>query len=360
MSEKKDEEKIEKEEVDRIEEEVHMEMETQKKKAVQMEKTARLRDKKMNMEANLSSRTPFPVALLLVVLALLCGLVLGPSITTLFSKETGLGGFSTASETRLTELEERVGQLEKQEQRMRTGSVTPSGITDSGLVPLTGVQETQSVLSKRLHDIESKLQASSEATATVQTKAETGLATVLAFMQMQRVALVGRPFEKERLVLVDLVGEDEAPRNILDKLEAFSIDGIASLSVLQKQWHALEGETQAAMRQAGAHTWQDRIIVAIENLISIRSLTPESGMSLTISGIALDLAQERVSAALRKASSLPAEVQPIIETWYIKAMARNKTEKLMDRVARSLIASDRAVKVGDTIEENEALQEPAL
>ncbi len=363
MFKKKDEEKTEKEEAARIEEEVHMEMEAQMKKTAAIEKATRAREKKMDMDVNRSARTPFPITFLIVVVVLLCGLVLGHTATNLLSKGTGLG---ILPPERLDQLEQRVDKLEEHGEKIKTGSVAPSGVTDSGYAPLTGVQETQSVLSKKLHDIEAKLQASSEATASVQTKAETGLATVLAFMQMQRVALAGRSFEKERQVLLEIVGEDETLNDVLDKLEAFSLNGVASTAVLQKEWRALAGKTQAALRQASAHSWQERLIVALENLISIRSLAPEDGMSLAVSGIDLDLAQEKVASALRKASGLPFEVQPIIDAWKIKAMAHNKTEYLLNKLAHFLIASDRPAQTDggteeiEETEENEVLQEPAL
>lgn len=297
--------------------------------------------------AKTSMRTPLSVALLLIVFSGIAGAVLGYQLIW----KTPSGHLATIAVTdRLDRLEQRVSLIEQNLGHISLSSSTssdPENITDVSVVKGDLID-----LAGALKAFETKLNESSVKTKTVQTEFQEGLATILSFVQMQYVARAGLPFETERLVLHNLISTNEKKLiELLNLLEPYALDGVVKIDVLHKEWLALESKVQAAIRKAGAKTWQDRIIVALENLISIRSLSFGKGKTLSFENINADLSAHKIESALKKVKDLSPEVQKITQRWRKRADARIRTEKFLNEVASRLIKAKQLPSPKDEIPE---------
>jgi len=193
-------------------------------------------------------------------------------------------------------------------------------------------------LSGALGLLQTELERSSKVTNENNQNTQVGLATVLGYVLMQRAALSGQQFEKERQDLRKVSEGDNALVDPLVKLEPYALIGVQTPSVLHQEWKRTAGEAQTALRKANAHTWLDRIAVALEGLVSIRSLSPKDNGSLSFAAIDMDLGQGKLAAAQEKVAVLPPEVQTVIAPWRKNLDDRVAVELMLNSVAAHLLA----------------------
>ncbi|MDD2325199.1 MAG: hypothetical protein PHW63_04230 [Alphaproteobacteria bacterium] len=193
-------------------------------------------------------------------------------------------------------------------------------------------------LTQGLSALQTKLEETSKAASESQVNAQSGIATVLAFSQMQRKALAGMPFEKERQLLRVLSAQDAQEADRLTALEPLALTGAPTYAALQKGWRKQAAEAQAELRKVGAHTWFDRLIVALEGLVSIRSLNPQAGDMLSFASVDLDLEHGEVLSARQKVQALPPEVQAVLKDWSAQLAMRIDLETKLDQLTAYLIA----------------------
>jgi hypothetical protein len=301
------------------------------------------------------SRLFITITSVLVFFSVLAGFAFGHYATDLpWIKYTGLRNI-TDTDTRIALLEQRIEALEKGK-TLLPSPAEKTETTQALPLDLQTLQSTLAAFSMSLKELDTKLQESSQTTKIVETRAQTGLATVLAFVQMQKAALSGLPFEKERIVMRTLVDEqDTALSQPLTELENYALKGVTPLSQLYKEWQEISPKAEAALREAAAKTWQDRLVVAVENLVSIRSLKPQAGSSLSLESIDLDLSQLRLAEAVKKAAALPDKVLPVIEPWLLKAEARLRADELLSNIATSMIGKEAEKKEEE--QEQEQIEE---
>lgn len=231
------------------------------------------------------------------------------------------------------ELQARVEKLEKQMAETPAASAPAAKTEEPGKL-----KENLAALSGAMEELEKKIGRSAEEADRIEQKAQNGLAVTLAFVEMQKKALEGRPFEEERQTLRRVAQEDPKLIDLLLKLEPVALKGAETPQALRADWRNESVEAQAALRKAAAQTWQDRVAVALENLVSVRSLRPEAGAALSFTAVDLDLARGDLRAALEKVASLPPEVQEKIAAWRGRAEARLKMEDDLDSLVAFMIA----------------------
>lgn len=279
--------------------------------------------------------------LLFLLVLLVLSFLGGASLQYFLPTYMGLWQIPSKWPAKVMELQARIEQIEKkmEDSDRPTETVAQaapvSSKEDGDYIKL---KESVSSVSDRLAALQTQLMQSSESASNADKKAQSGLATVLAFIEMQKSAMEGKSFEKERQVLRNVAGADEALVALLLKLEPIALTGAETAEALRAGWKGLALEAQAAMRKASAQTWQDRIAVALENLVSIRSLKPQAGQALTFAEVDLDLARGDVRAALEKIAAFPSEVQEKLAPWRAKAEARLKLEDDMAALVSFMIA----------------------
>lgn len=292
------------------------------------------------------SRVGYAVALVLaLLLAVAGGAVLASGLLQGWGVPALMFGSADTSAllARIEVLEQKTQTLEAQlAQLVPTNAETPADQTSAAGGPdaedLAKLKAGLAGLAGALDVLQAQLQKSSQATADVRETAQTGLASVVAFLQMQQMAATGRPFETERQALRTAAEGDQILVDAVVKLEPFALSGVPDIAALQKAWGRLAAETQAALRKASAKTWQDRIIVALENLVSIRALNPAPGSTLSFASIDLDLQQGRLQEAVDKVAALPPEALAALADWRAKAESRLDLDREMKAIADHMIA----------------------
>lgn len=209
-------------------------------------------------------------------------------------------------------------------------------------------------LAGALGQLQVELEKSSKITNEDRLNTQSGFATVIAFFQMERQALGGKPFEKDRLTLRKLADSDQTLVDMLITLEPYAVHGVATPVKLVRDWREKATEAQAALRKASAQTWIDRVVVALEGLISIRSIAPKAGDSMTFAAITIDMEEGSLDAAIQKAKAMPQEVQNILQSWLDEAQARLHVENTLASMNEHLIAR------GATPAPTAALEQPNL
>lgn len=270
--------------------------------------------------------------------------VLAPGINGLPQDEPS--GLPAALTSRLDEIEARTRRVELGLERLTSATTTPmpqAQAPTEGQNTLTGSTEIEQLkaglagLSGALGILQSELEKTSKVTNEDRINMQAGLATMVAFFQMERVALNGQPFEKDRQILRKLADSDQTLVDKLVSLEPHALQGVATPMKLLKDWRMKSVDAQAALRKSGAQTWIDRIVVALEGLISIRSVVPGVSESLSFAGISLDLEEGNLHSAVQKAEALPPEVQETIKQWLDQAKARLAVETILSEMSTHLI-----------------------
>lgn len=267
-----------------------------------------------------------------------------------------------ADSTEIQSLTSRLEQLEQRVQKAEGVLLLPAPVVqpvaESGATPPTPPAEGTK-LSSSAQDIEKlktglaglsgalgllqgEIEKSSTASQQARQNAENGVATVLAYIELQRQVMLSRPFEEERQALRALAEGDEALIELLSKIEPVALKGAESLATLHREWRTVSHAVQSAMRKASAQTWMDRVIVALEGLVSIRSLNPQAGDTLSFAAIDMDLERGDITAASQKVAALPPEAQEQIKEWRAKLQARFDAETLSKQIASHLIMRGRA------------------
>ncbi len=126
---------------------------------------------------------------------------------------------------------------------------------------------------------------------------------------------------------------------MLVALEPVALKGADDVQALRAGWRTLSGDAQAALRKSVAKTWQDRIVVALENLVSVRSLAGKQGQTLSFAAVDAELERGHLAAALEKVSAFPPEAQAVVKDWRARAQERLDLEKAFKDMAAHLIAS---------------------
>ena len=244
---------------------------------------------------------------------------------------------------RLAALESKTKGLEEKLEKISISEASTKTETAEETSALTSVTEIEKLklglagLSSALSLLQTELEKSSQITNEDRLNTQAGLATLMAFMQMQRTALNGNAFENERQVLRRLAESDKVLIEQLLAVERFALHGVPTQAKIMQSWRKTSHEAQAALRKAGAQTWMDRIVVALEGLVSIRSLNPKAGDSLSFAAITLDLDEGNLRQAVEKAQALPQNVQDAIKPWLASAQDRIEMEKILEAMSTHLI-----------------------
>lgn len=228
----------------------------------------------------------------------------------------------------------------------QAAGVTPDDVEKQDVEAL---KSSVAALTASLETMQSQMMKSTEVLSEMTVESVVAMrveiARVFAFMELQRRELSGQTFEKERQAMVEIVRNDQPITERLASIEEQALSGVPSVPALRTAWRALTPQAQTALLEAGAQTWLDRLVVALQGLISIRSLNPQDGEMLTFTAIDIDLEKGDTSAALEKVQALPASVQAVIKDWKAKLEARHNLDAAMDDIAARLIATGKVFAV---------------
>lgn len=309
-----------------------------------LEQSLQLEEKQPKKAMPMTGRIKFLLFALFFLIAVACGAALKTYIPVLLSLEPAVAKTDKALidqlDLRMKALEGKLGSMmaEGAAPKGEGGAQAVSGGPDSQDLEL--LKESLAGLSGALGVLQTQLEKSSEKTNVVRVEAQTGLATVLSFVQMQNAAMAGHLFEKERQALRQVAGEDQTMIDYLLKLEKPALVGVPDAAKLMREWRALAGEMESAMRKTAAQTWQDRVVVALEGLVSIRALNPKQGETLSFAAIDGELSRGDIAAALEKVAALPQEAQKVVADWRAKAEMRRDMEATLAELAAYLIVRD--------------------
>lgn len=283
------------------------------------------------MPARTPSRLPFYVGVLVVLGLVVAGFqYIEANPSALLSLPVGAQA-SSADPAQVAALEARIKALEA---KLDSGALAaPSAKVGPDQDDMQKLKENLAGLSAALGGLETQIQKTAETTQTVQQDAKANVASVMAYFRLYTASRGGEAFEGERQAMRRAISDDQAVIDLLIKLEPLALTGVPTIGALQAEWQQRAPEAEAALRKAAAKTWQDRIIVALESLVSIRTLGGESSTSLSFAAIEADLAQGRLAAALEKLAALSKDAQAMMEPWRKKAAKRLEAETLIAQIA---------------------------
>ncbi|HAX91056.1 MAG TPA: hypothetical protein DCY07_02460 [Rhodospirillaceae bacterium] len=241
---------------------------------------------------------------------------------------------------KLQNLEQRLKTIEEKEQAAASAPATAqdqAGTPPQSAEDIKKLQAELASVSTALAALQTKLDQSAQTTSTDLANAQAGMASIIAFIQLQKAALSGDAFEVERQTLRKTIGQDEKIVDLLVRMEPLALRGVVTPPVLLKEWRQLSTAARAALRKASAQTWRDRIVVALEGLVSIKSLSSSAGEPLSFTAIDLDLEQNKLATAMEKISAMPPSVQEIIKDWRAKLQSRVDLDSQLSALAARLI-----------------------
>ena len=258
---------------------------------------------------------------------------------TIFSEEVvdaaQLSGKIDSIDLRLKQVEKALAHFDQSATSVASdGAVEAKG---QGVQDIDKLKLGLAGLSNALETLQTELEKTAKKQNENNHSAQSGLSTLLGYVLLQRAAFSGHPFEKERQDLRKVADADTGLVDMLLKMEPFALTGVTTPQALLKEWGKVSTEAQAALRKAGAQTWIDRIVVALEGLVSIRSLSPKANDSLSFGAIGIDLEAGSLAAALEKVVALPLEVQEVIAPWRKKLEARAAVESSLNAMASHLL-----------------------
>lgn len=292
---------------------------------------------------------------LVVCLAVALGILLfqfGPVVSLdreALMASDGVAQQDTAISSRVVELERRLKDVEsKLESSAAQNASVPN---NAGMASVTGnsndieaLRASLAGLSSALSLLQTQIEKTAQASSETNENAKNGVATVLGFLQMERASHTGMPFEKERMALRTIAEGDGALADLLVKLEPYALSGVDTFSDLESLWQAKAHEATIAMRQASAKSWVDRLAVAVEGMVSIRSLYPKVGSSVSLATVATDIKKGNLTAAILVVDALPEASQKLLSDWKEKAQRKGEVLNLMDQIAAHLMARGRTIQ----------------
>jgi len=275
-----------------------------------------------------------------VVVVLGCGLAGGAAIMNVIGGVKSISVTDTSLPSKLEALDARLHSVEA---KLATSSEVVATEGGAPVVAVGGGQDIEKLkaglagLSGALSLLQTEIEKSSKVSNEARMNTRTGLATVLGYLQLQRAALNGQQFEKERQDLRKVAEGDQTLVDLLIKLEPYALTGVPQTSMILTLWSEKTNEAQTALRKAGAQTWIDRVLVALEGLVSIRSLNPSASQSLAFDAIEMDLRDDKLKNALDKITALPSEVQSILVPCQKKIETRLAVEGVLDEMSSYLM-----------------------
>lgn len=285
-----------------------------------------------------------------LVVALVVVVILGVAATTfvghklqnngsLLSEElidtAQLSGKIDSLDLRLKQVEKSLAQLDQPYKQ--AGAEKSDDLKEASSQDIDKLKAGLAGLSGALGMLQAELEKTTKAQSENNHNAQAGISTLLGYVLLQRAALSGHPFEKERQDFRRVSEGDVVLVDALLKLENVALTGVATPQSLLKEWGKVSNEAQGALRKASAQTWIDRIVVALEGLVSIRSLTPKGDSPLSFGAISLDLEAGSLAAAHEKVVALPPEVQEVIAPWRKKLEDRASVESSLNAMAAHLL-----------------------
>lgn len=252
----------------------------------------------------------------LVVLALGCGAALSPILFPSLTQPVRVEepapeqAATPQTQTDVAALQARIKALEE-----RTEAPATTAQPSANHADLEALQAGLAGLSTTLIKMQDQLASASQKADHAGSLAENALASTIAYVQMHTAAFAGRPFESEREAMRSVMSADEQGVALLNHLEGLAKTGAPSIDLLQKEFMRLAPDAQAALRRASAHTWQDRLVVALENLVTIRKLGSAFVEPLSQTAVSLDLSRDKLLDARAKTDAYPEEAKIVLQDW---------------------------------------------
>ncbi len=222
---------------------------------------------------------------------------------------------------RLTQTEARLKTLEERLTGLESAAVTPQG-TATATTFATGDQGAIDSLKKDIEALQKQLTHTAQQTTEQSRTEQEVFALLLALSRLQSQIDADEPFEADlaRLAIL-LAGRAEATEP-LSRLQEAAPRGVASMDELAALWQTGVKTATTALREAQAHTWQDRLKAALRSLVSIRQASETSTGEAILADMERALKIGHLGEALALFEELPTAAQDALAQWQERARAR--------------------------------------
>ncbi|MDX9689324.1 MAG: hypothetical protein RBT70_02505 [Alphaproteobacteria bacterium] len=263
---------------------------------------------------------------------------------------------TAASDEALQMLAERVKDMEGRFDRLNTqmtdiANVQMEASKDPSLKLDKEVREEVKKQAQEIDSLKSLLEQARADTKDTASGVRRDMVILLAAMRLSSRIASGRSFEQELAALKLVAGPTATYHAALEKLEVLAPQGVATPYLLSKLWFTSYRQAKSALMEAQSQTWTDRILAALEGLISVRRLSQENDDAQKI--IAAESAMEKgdLDAALKVVGELPQAVQDRLQKWKVAAARYVQAQAAMDEIEAALagpvpaVAASAAVQV---------------
>ncbi|MER2520853.1 MAG: hypothetical protein ABTQ34_09260 [Bdellovibrionales bacterium] len=175
------------------------------------------------------------------------------------------------------------------------------------------------------------------------------MASAMALMRLREKAVAGYSFSQELSVARRFFMDTswEQAQAVLMELDSYAAQGVPSLEALRGQLVGLSGPAIHAIETAQAQTWWQRVLAALQGLVSIRS--EQGGIAAgALERVDAALASGDVSKAYTEIMALEPAAQDVLRDWSGLFLAR----VAVDRAIEKLIA----LSLEDRLKEKEAVK----
>jgi parvulin-like peptidyl-prolyl isomerase len=302
---------------------------------------------KDDVEAS-KSGLPRTGLLLFVVLLVVAGVGFASFFPSLINGQVGSVIESTrasvttsVSDEALQTLAERVKDVEGRLDRLNTQ------MTDIANVQLEASKDPSLKLDKEVRD-EVKKQAQeidSLKSLLEQAKADTkdtasgvrqDMRVLLAATRLSSRVVSGRSFEQELAALKLAAGPSVSYNSAMERLAVLAPQGVATPHLLSKLWFTSYRQAKSALMEAQSQTWKDRILAALEGLISVRRLSQENDDAQKIMAAESAMESGNLDVALKVVGELPQPVQDHLQKWKEAASKYVQAQSALDEIGAAL------------------------
>lgn len=308
--------------------------------------------------------------LLIISLALVAG---GSWCIWLFGNER-LAGRSGANEARVVEMiapmQERLGKLEQQVKDLEVvrAESPDSGEVEDGTATsrkddvrkasalreeLAQSRKDMAAMAGEIKALKESLRETGDSAIRSQREFRSLMSAAMVLAQMRERASAGYSFANELAAFRASGVSQEGAQASLAALDLHAAQGVPALEVLRRQLAELSGSVAHAIEKAHAQGWWQRVLAALQGLVSIRS---EHG------GVAAE-ALERADAALAmgdtgqalaEVAALEPAAREVLHDWQLRLEARSA----VDRAIGDLIALSLGVTPAQDMQKPPTVQKP--
>ena len=165
------------------------------------------------------------------------------------------------------------------------------------------------------------------------------MAFMLSFSALQQRADWGGAFEAELSQALRAAPDDTHVQGILESMKPMAAQGAPSLKSLMASFDNLSPDLRQALLQNNAHTWSDRVVAAVEGLVTVKRAQDSGTQNDQLDSIKQALADGRLDLAREHLKDLPPVLQQRLESWQAQFDQRYALDRQITALRAALIES---------------------